>query len=150
MISWLAALSLLVPPLLLVGWLWWGWRRVAALRALTLTGIDRLDGTAFELLVAQLLRRDGYAVRHTGKTGDMGADLLAGDYAIQCKRYAKPVGSSAIQEAHTAATAYGKRYGVVVTTSGFTRAAKKLARLVGVQLVNRASLADWLQGRSVL
>lgn len=148
-VAWLVS-GILGPVLVLAWWVWRDWWRAYALRKLDLSGVDKMTGTEFELLVAKLLRRDGYAVAHTGKTGDKGADLLTSDYCVQCKRYGIPVGTAAVQEAVTAARFHWRKYPVVVTNAGFTRGARELAAGTGCRLVGRQELSEWLQGRRVL
>ena len=62
---------------------------------------DEMDGQDFEYWCADLLKREGYTnIEVTQASKDQGADILAMydgmSYAIQCKRYAKPVGLSLI------------------------------------------------------
>lgn len=58
---------------------------------------DQMDGFEFEYYCADLLSANGFVnVEVTRSTGDYGVDILAEKegitFAIQCKRYSKPVG----------------------------------------------------------
>lgn len=93
--------------------------------------VENMTGLEFESYVAYIFRRQGYNVITTPKTGDFGADLILTKpnerICVQCKRYKKPVGVSAVQEVATAKTYYDCEKAVVVTNSKFTKAANKLA-----------------------
>ena len=61
------------------------------------TPLDEMEGVEFEQYCAELLRNRGFIdVKLTKASGDFGVDILAEKdgvtYAIQCKRYADPVG----------------------------------------------------------
>jgi len=104
------------------------------------------NGYEFEEFVAELLQKGGWSTRLTRKSGDQGLDVLAFDdryrVALQCKRYATPVGNSAVQETHAAADFIGATHSVLVATSGFTASAKSLAEVLGVVLLTEASLPE--------
>ena len=73
-------------------------------RAMNSQKYDSMSGEQFEEFCADILRGNGYIdVQVTPTTGDHGIDILAKKdgvkYAIQCKRYSKPVGNKAVQEA---------------------------------------------------
>jgi len=69
----------------------------------TIAATDGMTGTQFEHYVAGLMRRCGFrAVRVTGRTADLGADIVASTsdgrrVVVQCKRYAGTVGSPHLQ-----------------------------------------------------
>lgn len=90
-------------------------------------------GEQYEYYVASRLKRMGYSgVSVTQLSGDYGADIVAYSpegrrTAIQCKKYSKPVGVSAIQQVVASKAHYGCSSAMVVTTSSFTAAAKQLA-----------------------
>jgi restriction system protein len=114
------------------------------LRSLGLPEIDRMTGQQFEQYAAAALRGFGYRVRHMGRSGDFGGDLLVIGHnrrmVVQCKRYGRPVGLKAIQEAHAARSHYRVPEAAVLTNSTFTPAAKRLARETGVQCWDRSEL----------
>ena len=98
----------------------------------TLNEIDNMTGTQFEEFVAAVLEGNGYEIQQmTSTTGDFGADVIAfkngENIAVQCKRYAKPVGVKAVQEAIAAMKHYDCDSCLVVTNSRFTKQAMELA-----------------------
>lgn len=99
----------------------------------------------FEHWCAERLSSYGWDATVSGKTGDQGADVIAtrdGEkLVIQCKRYSKPVGNSAVQEIVASIAYYRADRGAVVSSSGFTTAAQTLARANGILLIDAASLA---------
>ncbi|MCR5177621.1 MAG: restriction endonuclease [Lachnospiraceae bacterium] len=101
--------------------------------------IDELDGIEFEHYCAELLAGTGFLhVRTTSASRDFGADILAQKdgvtYAVQCKRYDKPVGIYAVQEIYAAKDFYGMMVGAVMTNSTFTAPAKQMAEKLGILL----------------
>ena len=98
----------------------------------TLSEIDNMTGSQFEDFVAAVLEGNGYTIiEMTSTTGDFGADIIAERneerIAVQCKRYAKPVGVKAVQEAISAMKHYECDRCLVVTNNRFTRQAMVLA-----------------------
>lgn len=119
--------------------------------------VDRLSGTEFERLTAELLRRDGFRhVRLLGGAGDRGVDLTAvgpgGEtFAFQCKRYTGTVGASQVRDFLGAlAHAFAGHTGVLVTSGRLTRPALTEASQGGLVLVERERLAAWLGGEALL
>ena len=78
-------------------------------------------GEEYEVFCEQLLVESGWKVTRTPKTGDHGVDLVAmkDDYrvCIQCKKYSKAVGNSAIQEVTAGVTHYQGNQAAVVTNN---------------------------------
>jgi restriction system protein len=62
--------------------------------------------------------------------------------AVQAKRYSKPVGVRAVQEALAAAGMYGCERALVVTNRSFTTQAIKLASANDVRLWDRDALVN--------
>src|SRR5437868_7024612 len=93
--------------------------------------IKEMSGEQFERRLVLLFRDLGYHVEHTGKRGDFGADLIVTKgkqrTVVQAKRWAKNVGVKAVQEANTARSMYQAKSALVVTSGGYTKAARKLA-----------------------
>ena len=96
---------------------------------------EDMEGHEFEYFCADLLKSHGFCeVEVTKGSGDYGIDILAEKdgvtYAIQCKRYAAPVGVKAVQEAYAGRDYYDRMVGAVMTNQYFTtpavEAAKKL------------------------
>lgn len=112
--------------------------------------IDKMSGKEFESLVGDFLGRNGISCIKTRDSGDFGADLLAefndAKFAIQCKRYSKPIGVTAIQEVCAALNIYGATVGVVITNNTFTRQAKWLAATNKVILIGRNELRAMMNG----
>lgn len=103
--------------------------------------VPSMTGYQFEEYVAGKLSRAGYKnVRVTSKSGDYGADVLAYSkgkkVCVQCKKYSKPVGIKAVQEVVGAMSYYGCSVGIVVSTVGYTSAARNLANASGVVLMD--------------
>lgn len=118
-------------------------------RAIEVT--DGMSGVEFERWTARLLLRSGCVdVRVVGGAGDAGADVLAtapdgGRIVVQCKRYGRNnVGTGAVQMFAGTDRIYHKAdISLIVTTSGFTSEARKVAAGVGIVLVDRPVLAEW-------
>lgn len=103
-----------------------------------------MSGEEFEDHVARIARSCGVPVIMTALTGDWGVDIIAGRrpnrLAIQCKRQARPVGASAIQEVVAGAPMHHCTKTMVVTNHGFTAAARRLAELHECELVGGSEL----------
>lgn len=101
--------------------------------------IDELEGHDFEDYCAALLERNNfYDVHVTKGSGDFGLDILAEKdgitYGIQCKRYDKPIGVAAVQQAYAGRDYYGMMVGAVMTNQYFTDAAMKMAQALNIVL----------------
>lgn len=103
-------------------------------------------GVAYEAFCAARLARAGWRTHATPASGDQGADIVAEQGAtrlvVQCKRYGRPVGNAAVQEAAAAARYWSGDVAAVVSNAGFTPAARKLAAATGVRLLHHDDLAD--------
>ncbi|MFI1260454.1 MULTISPECIES: restriction endonuclease [Streptomyces] len=117
----------------------------------SLAHLDSLDPTAFELAVCSLLCRDGLAAQHVGRAGDKGADVLVVDgsrrrVVVQCKRLRpdRRVGDQDVQRVNgTYRHDHGAEFAVIVTTGGFTAAARVSGPRYGIHLVDRDALERW-------
>ena len=103
---------------------------------------DLMEGRDFEHYCAELLRRRGFQeVEVTKGSGDYGIDILAEKdgvtYAVQCKRYAAPVGVKAVQEAYAGRDYYDRMVGAVLTNQYFTQPAVEAARRLKILLWDR-------------
>lgn len=91
-----------------------------------------LDGHAFEREVARLLRQHGFDVEETPASGDGGVDIVSrdtsGSIAIQCKRYAKPVGPAVIRELYGVVMSGGYSLGILAVTGGVTKGVTEFAQ----------------------
>lgn len=127
---------------------WNRWMMGKRVRALDHSAVDTLDGPGFEMYVEQLLRQRGYRVQRTGKSGDLGVDLIAEKgtqrYAVQVKRQAQPVSRHAISDVVAGKAQYNCNAAMVVTNNLFSPGAQQLAIVNQCRLVDRNLLADWL------
>ncbi len=102
------------------------------------------DGIAYERYCAARLAQAGWRAHPTKASGDQGADVVAERdgtrLVLQCKRYAKPVGNGAVQEAVAARGYWNADLAAVVTNAGFTPAARRLAGATGVHLLHHDDL----------
>jgi hypothetical protein len=104
----------------------------------------RMTGVDYEHAVARSLSAGGWQTETTKASGDQGLDVLARSghrrVAIQCKKYSKPVGNRAVQEAYSAKGIYGATHAAVVTNTQFTRSAVEAAAKLGVVLLHHDDL----------
>ena len=118
--------------------------------------LDEIAPRAFEELIARLYNNLGYDVTVTPVTRDGGADVVArlslpGQKplvsVVECKRYSpgNSVGVDIVQRLYSAMQPFGAERGVVVTTSRFTEAARKLAHSLPIHLVDREELLRLLR-----
>jgi hypothetical protein len=118
------------------------------LRSYLLKQLKRTGGKPFEVYLKRFFEYLGYPVSLTKSTHDQGADLIVTlgwkKIVIQAKQWKQHVGTSAIQEAHTAKDAYKADHAIVICTSEFTEEAKKLASTVGVECWDGNRLCDEL------
>lgn len=111
--------------------------------------IDTMSGTEFEDFMAEILHRSGIEVLELTKgSGDFGADIIViheGERtAVQCKRYSRPIGVKAVQEAISAKDYYKCTKAAVITNSTFTRQAVELAAESGVILWDREAVYSFM------
>ncbi|MBQ8199161.1 MAG: restriction endonuclease [Lachnospiraceae bacterium] len=111
--------------------------------------VDEMDGREFEKFCAELLEKKGFIdVNITKASGDFGVDILAEKdgvtYAIQCKRYADPVGVKAIQEAYAGREYYDRMVGAVLTNQYFTSPAVEAAKKLKILLWDRGYLESMM------
>lgn len=109
-----------------------------------LSKIDTMSGEEFELFLCSHFTKLHYYVKHIGKSGDYGADLILrkrnDKIAVQAKRYKAKVGVAAIQQVIAAKEYYHCNKAIVVTNSFFTKNAKTLAKNCNVELWDRNTL----------
>lgn len=129
------------------------------------TDLFRLSAKEFEELVAELYVIHGYTIEMLGSwnQGDGGVDILAMKcdigthqlrWAIQCKRYARGnlVSAAPIRALAGVLDRFQAHAGAIVTTSDFTKPAKKEAELYfwKVDLINFQSLVEMLRKAELL
>ena len=110
----------------------------------------------FELLVAELLHRQGYSIEVTPPSKDGGIDIYAAQsseisnflFLVECKRYARhnPVQVDVVRSLYGNVAKKQATAGLVVTSSTFTRGARAFQREVAHQLSLRdyVDLHKWL------
>ena len=103
-------------------------------------------GIRFENQCMEILKQNGWKVKETPNTGDQGVDLIASidnlRICIQCKNHKKIIGNKAVQEISAGREYWKGTHAVLVSKSGFTKSAKKLARANKVKLINDSELKD--------
>ena len=103
--------------------------------------VDKMTGAEFEEFLEAHYTSLGYKAKHTGKSGDQGADLILTrnneKIVVQAKRYKKNVSNSAIQQTLAATVYYKADRGIVVTNAHFTKSAIDLANRCGIELKDR-------------
>jgi predicted helicase len=119
-------------------------------QSIEINDLNKLSGVDFEDFISNLFKKKGYEVLKTPDSGDDGVDLVITKKldnkqvksAIQCKRYKKSVGVSAVQEVFTGKHVYKCKDAFVITTSEFTAPAKKTAEKLEVTLWDKFVLLD--------
>ena len=156
--AWVLA-AVTAPLAVVASWRWWlAWleeRRYTKLdalyRASGQAAVDQMAGVEFERYVAAVLRAVGYTVEVTKASGDFGVDLIATKdgvrTAVQCKRQARAVNGSAIQQVVAGAAVYDCTATMVVSNHRYTPAAEHLAEIHGCVLVDRVRLARLSRAR---
>jgi len=114
---------------------------------------EAMTGTQFELACTQLLIRDGFLrASQVGGAGDLGQDVRAWDrqgrkLVLQCKRYARAVGSEHVQRFNgTARAVHGADLPLIVALNGFSVHAASFAADQRIILVGRRELKRWAHG----
>lgn len=101
-------------------------------------------GSQFELYLENLFKDLGYKVKHSGKAGDQGADLVLkyGEkiYVVQAKYYSSRLDNTPVQEVVGAIKYYNANQGVVITNSSFTKGAENLAKANNIILIDGSEL----------
>jgi Restriction endonuclease len=100
----------------------------------------------FETFCAEELKRSGWDARLSPPGADQGIDVIAEKNGVrvvlQCKHYARPVGNKAVQEAVAARAHERADFGVVVSKSDYTVAARQLAETNRIHLLHHHQLRD--------
>lgn len=124
----------------------WKMQYLEALRSMSVSDLDELDGIAFEHFLKTLFEIDGYKVELTKPSRDMGADLIVKrngkTMAIQAKRYSGKVGVDAVQQVVSSINFYRTDGGMVITNSEYTSPAVKLAKVNGIELIDKSDLEN--------
>jgi restriction system protein len=102
----------------------------------------------FEALIANLFQKMGLETRQTRASRDGGVDcvaydprpILGGKVVIQAKRYRNTVGVSAVRDLFGTLQNEGASKGILVTTSGYGRAAFEFADGKPIELLSGSNL----------
>lgn len=107
----------------------------------------------FESLITNLFARMGLETRQTQASRDGGVDCVAfdprpvfgGTVVIQAKRYRHTVGVSAVRDLYGTMQNEGATKGILVTTSGYGKAAFDFANNKPLELLSGANLLYMLE-----
>ena len=106
--------------------------------------LNNQKGIAFENQCMKILISKGWRVEETPKSGDQGIDLIASieNYrlCIQCKDHKKPIGNKAVQEVSAGKKYWNGTHAILVSQSGYTKSAYKLAAANDVLLISTLEL----------
>jgi HJR/Mrr/RecB family endonuclease len=110
--------------------------------ALDLHSMSPLD---YEKHCAELLRVAGWSIRHVGRSGDQGVDVVAEmrgtRVALQAKKWAYRCSNLGVQQVFAGRALYGAHIAVVVAPHGFSRSAQQNAQANGVFLLHHGDLS---------
>lgn len=112
-----------------------------------------LKPTEFESLIANLFEKMGLETRQTQASRDGGVDcvaydarpILGGKVVIQAKRYKHTVGVSAVRDLYGTLQNEGASKGILVTTSGYGKAAFDFAAGKPIELLSGSNLLYLLE-----
>lgn len=113
--------------------------------------VRRMNWREFEHFLGDLFRRLGYEATVTQASGDFGVDVLvtAPDgtkIAVQAKHWkSEYVGVQPVLKTVGGAAHYGCQQAIIVTTSGYTDAARQASRTTGVELWGPEEIADLME-----
>jgi restriction system protein len=122
------------------------------IRSYEVAPYHQMSAMEFEHALAFLCRRDGCPqAQVTGRTGDLGADVIAitpdgRKLVIQAKRYVTGnlvTGPDLQKFAGTCYTIHRADIAALVTTSSFTKQARAMAAHAGILLFDADGLGGW-------
>ncbi len=103
-------------------------------------------GLKFENLCFQKLRSQGWLLKQTPVSGDQGVDIIASidnlRLCIQCKDHQKAIGNKAVQEVYAGKKYWSGTHAILISRSGFTKSAKKLALSNNVILISEMEIEN--------
>lgn len=128
------------------------WIAAERARRVGVADTDRMSGDQFEKWLEYQFRRAGYSVRRTPYQGDHGADLILTSpqgvkIAVQAKQLSNKrgrVGAKALGEVMRGQKYYGCHQAWLITNRSFTDQAKFEARRLGITLIDRQGLIDFV------
>lgn len=99
----------------------------------------RKKGNEYENKIAEFLKGSGYDTETTGGSVDYGVDIIAKDkngleIAVQCKGQNEPADVNAVQQVYAGGRYRGLENFAVISETGFSYGAMKMARALGVYL----------------
>ncbi len=108
---------------------------------------DDMDPYEYEHFCAEQFLIHGWdEAEATTGSNDQGVDVTAkrgSEFLVaQCKKYSKPVGNKAVQEVVAGMKYYGANKGAVISTSGFTASARKLANANNIALIHHSEIKN--------
>ena len=110
------------------------------------SNINYKKGLKFENLCFQKFRSQGWEVKQTPFSGDQGVDLIASiddlRLCIQCKDHQKAIGNKAVQEVYAGKKYWSGTHAILISRSGFTKSAQKLAFSSNVILMNEFEIEN--------
>ncbi|WP_194541028.1 restriction endonuclease [Paenibacillus sp. JZ16] len=111
--------------------------------------VHNLSGPDFERLMELYYKDQGYAVERVGGSGDSEVDLILRGkegykIAVQCKRWKQNVGNDIVLRLKAGKQVHGCYDAWVVTTSNFTKDARRDAERLNIQLINGIALENKL------
>ena len=110
------------------------------------SNINYKKGLKFENLCYQKLQLQGWEVKETPTSGDQGVDLIASiddlRLCIQCKDHQKAIGNKAVQEVYAGKKYWSGTHAILISRSGFTKSAQKLALSSNVILINEFEIEN--------
>jgi len=123
-------------------------------RGIRISQIDMMEGIEFENYLQKVLIHLGYEVKLTPASGDFGVDLVASrdneSIAIQAKRQNSAVSRRAISDAVAGMNYYNCTDAMVITNNYFTPDAKTLADSNNCTLIDRDTLARWINDYQII
>ena len=108
--------------------------------------INSLSPDGFEFFIADLMKQFGWKAQLTRASGDDGVDVLCENddgvrCAVQCKRYSKKVGVSAVRDLEGAKKMYDCQEAILATSDSFTQSSKDTAKKLKITLIDGDLLA---------
>ena len=110
------------------------------------SNINYTKGLKFEIFCQQQLKLQGWEVKRTPISGDQGVDLIASidnlRLCIQCKDHQKAIGNKAVQEVYAGMKYWLGTHAILISKTGFTKSAQKLALSSKVILINEFEIEN--------
>lgn len=135
-------------------WYWIAeWRRSKAearYRTADLAAVDQMSSQEFLKYLNYLFRSAGFHVQFTPPVGNYGVDLVLTHptseqrIAVQAHRTDEPVEAGAVLTVQASSLLYGCERAMVVTSGEFSEEARQQAESIGVILVDRTRLQEFM------